>query len=483
METVLGPAPDPRRWRALAVLALAQFMVVLDVTIVNVALPDIQRELGFSADGLQWIVNAYTLAFGGLLLLGGRAADLLGRRRLFLGGLGLFVGASLVAGVASSSGMLIAARTVQGVGAALLSPAALALLQVTFPPGPERNVAMGIWGALAGLGGTLGVIAGGILVDGLGWEWIFYVNLPIGLLVAFAAPRLIDESRTTAEGRTFDVLGASLSTAGVLAIVYGVIRTQALGWGSAEVLVLLLGGALLLAAFVAAERRSPAPLVPMRLFGSRGLSVSSVALALNGSAFLGMFFLTALFLQTVRGASALDAGLQFVPMGVAAVMAAVIGAQVVTRVGTRAVFVAGALLSLVGLLLLSGATATGSYVTELLPGFVIFGFGLSLVGVPNQISAVLDVPPADVGAASGVITAAFQIGGAFGLAVITTLANSRVEHVVASGAEQVQALTEGFQRGLLIAAIVAGLNLALAVSLARSVVPDEEQLAEAMASA
>lgn len=474
---------DPRRWRTLAVLALAQFMVVLDVTIVNVALPDIQGDLGFSAEGLQWIVNAYTLAFGGLLLLGGRIADILGRRRIFTSGLGLFVGASLVAGLASSPEMLIAARTLQGVGAALLSPAALALLQVTFPAGRERNVAMGIWGALAGLGGTLGVIAGGILVDALGWEWIFFVNLPIGLVALTAVPRLVGESRGTVTTRSFDLAGALLSTTGVVAVVYGVIRSTEDGWGSPQVLGLLVGGVALLAAFVAVERRAAAPLVPLRLFRSRGLSVSSVALALNGSAFLAMFFLTAIFLQTVRGDSALEAGIQFVPMGVTAVLAAVVGGQMVTRVGTRPVFIVGAVLSAIGLLLLSQATATGSYAAEILPGIAIFGAGLSLIGTANQIAAVLDVPHEDAGAASGVITAGFQIGGAFGLAVITTLSNAKVEDAVAAGASQSTALVEGFERGLLVAGVVALLNLALALTLAPTAVPDEEQVAEAMAAA
>ena len=473
---------DPRRWRTLAVLALAQFMVVLDVTIVNVALPDIQSDLGFSVDGLQWVINAYVLAFGGLLLLGGRVADLVGRRRVFASGLTLFVGASLVAGLSTSPEMLIAARTIQGVGAALLSPAALALLQVTFPAGKERNAAMGIWGALAGLGGTLGVILGGVLVDALGWEWIFFVNLPIGLLVLALVPRLVTESRGTGL-RSFDVAGAMLSTLGVLSLVYGVIRTSASGWGSVEVLALLATGVALLVGFVAVERRTPAPLVPLRLFRSRGLSVSSLALALNGSAFLGMFFLSALFLQDVRGDSALEAGIQFVPMGITAVAAAILGGQAVTRVGTRPVFILGGVLSAISLFLLSQATADGSYAAEILPGFLIFGAGMSLIGTSNQIGAVLEVPHEDAGSASGVISAGFQVGGALGLAVITTLANSHATDTAAAGATPSTALVAGFERGLMVAGVIALLNLALALTVSPSVVPDEEQLAEAMAVA
>jgi EmrB/QacA subfamily drug resistance transporter len=324
------------RWLALAVLALAQFMVVLDVTIVNVALPAIQTDFGSSAEGLQWVVNGYTLTFGGLLLLGGRMGDILGRRRLFLIGLGLFGAASLAGGFATSEGMLIAVRAIQGIGGALLSPAALALLTVTFPAGRERNIALGVWGALAGIGGTLGVVAGGVLVDSLGWEWIFFVNVPFALLAIFAAPAFIAESRRAqGEHSNFDVAGAVLGTAGLFALVGAVIRTEAAGWGSGQVLALFGAAVVLLAAFLVVESRAKDPLVPLRLFRVRGLSVSAIALALNGGAFLGMFFLTALYLQQVHGDSALEAGLHFLPMGGAAILSAIIGAQLVTRFGTR----------------------------------------------------------------------------------------------------------------------------------------------------
>src|SRR6185503_17340526 len=393
------------KWLALAVLAVAQFMVVLDVTIVNVALPAIQTDLGFSADGLQWVVNAYTLAFGGLLLLGGRASDLLGRRRVFLAG-----------GFAGSAGALVAVRAVQGVGAALLSPAALALLTVTFPAGRERNVALGVWGALAAIGGTLGVVAGGVLVDAAGWEWIFFVNVPFALLALVAAPRVVTESRRMGSGQGFDLAGAVLATSGLLALVYGVIRTDAAGWGSAEVLGLLVAAVALLGAFVAVESRASDPLVPLHLIRTRGLSVSAIGLALNGAAFLGMFFITALYLQQVHGDSALDAGIHFLPMGIAAIASAVAGAQLVTRVGTRAVYVAGSAIGVVGLLVLGRAGAGAGYAADLLPGLVIFGLGLPLVAVSNQIAAVADVPHEHAGAASGIVTSAFQIGGAIGLA-------------------------------------------------------------------
>lgn len=466
-------------WSALTVLALAQFMVVLDVTIVNVALPHIQADLGFSPSGLQWVISAYTLFFGGFLLLGGRAADLIGRRRLFIAGLLVFGLTSLVAGLAQTPDQLIVMRAVQGLGGAMLSPAAFAILTVTFAHGRERNIAMGIWGGLAGLGGTLGVIAGGLLVDSLSWRWVFLVNVPIAVVLAAVVPLFIAESRVRPAGRrTFDLAGALLGTAGLLAIVLGVIRAEPLGWSSLEVIALLAGGVALLFAFVRVEARSPAPLVPLGMFRSRGLSTSIVALALNGAAFLAMFFLTAIFLQQVRGLTALETGLQFLPMGVAAIASALIAAQLVTRFGTRPVQLAGGALSVVGLLLLSRADATGSYALTILPGIVLFGMGIIAVGTPAQIAAVADVRHDEAGAASGVVNAGYQVGGALGLAVITTLATSHVAALMTGGVEQVGALVGGFQRGLLVAAVFAAANVVMALGAPR-VRPTAEQLAEA----
>ena len=468
------------KWLALAVLALAQFMVVLDVTIVNVALPAIQADLGFSAEGLQWVVNGYTLAFGGLLLLGGRMSDILGRRRVFLIGLGLFAAASLAGGFATSGAMLVAVRAIQGIGAALLSPAALALLTVTFAAGRERNVALGVWGALAGIGGTLGVVAGGVLVDSLGWEWIFFVNVPVAVLSILAAPRFITESRRPhVEGASFDVAGAVLGTAGLFALVGAVIRTSAVGWGSPQVLGLFGAGVILLGAFVLVEARASDPLVPLRLFRVRGLSISAIALALNGGAFLGMFFLTALYLQQVHGDSALQAGVHFLPMGGAAILSAVVGAQLVTRYGTRAAYLGGSAVGAVGLLLLSQAGVDATFSGGLLPGLIVFGLGLPLVGVANQIAAVAEVPHHDAGAASGVITAAFQIGGALGLALISTAATTRAGDALTAGASQADALASGFERGLLIAAGLAIANLAVGIIRAPHIKPDPALVAEA----
>jgi EmrB/QacA subfamily drug resistance transporter len=470
------------RWSTLAVVAFAQFMVVLDLTIVNVALPDIQAGLHFSAEDLQWVISAYTLLFGGFLLLGGRTADLLGRRRLFIVGLALFGAASLAAGLAGSPGMLIAARAVQGFAAALLSPAALSILMVTFAHGRDRNIAMGIWGALAGLGGTLGVVAGGVIVDALGWEWIFIVNVPVAIALVTIAPLVVRESRAPESARGFDVTGALLGTTGVLALVYGIIRAEPLGWGDPEVLGLFALAIALLAGFVAVEARVTSPLVPLRLLRLRSLRTASLGLSLNGAAFLGMFFLTAIYLQNVRGESALGAGLQFLPMGVTAIVGAMVASALVTRIGTRLVHIAGSAFGVVALLMIARAGAGGSYATVLLPWFMLFGFGLTQVGVVNQLAAIADVDAVEAGSASGVVTAAFQIGGALGLAVITTLANSRTVDAAAGGATQSAALVEGFQRGLIVAAAFAAANLLIALVSPR-IEPTPEQLAESAAAA
>ena len=470
-------------WATLTVLALAQFIVVLDVTIVNVALPHIQADLGLTTETLQWVINAYTLLFGGFLLLGGRMSDLLGPRRVFVAGLVLFAITSLVAGLSNSAEFLIGARAIQGLGGALLSPAALAILTVTFAHGRERNIAMGVWGGLAGLGGTLGVVAGGVLVDSLSWQWIFFVNVPIVVALVAAVPAFVPDTRHHEGGsRTFDTAGAILATAGLLSIVYGVVRSEPKGWGSTEVVGFLTAGVALLVAFVFVEARSKAPLVPLRLFRSRALSVSGVSLALNGAAFLSMFFLTAIYLQQVRGDSALEAGVHFLPMGGAAIVGAVMASQLVQRLGTRTVQLAGTALSVVGLLLVSQADATGSYASELLPGLIVFGFGILCVGVPGQIVAVSEVQHHEAGAASGVVNAMYQIGGALGLAIVTTVSVSKATDALTHGVAQQQALVDGFQRGLLVAAAFAVANLVLTTA-SPQLQPTAEELAEATAAA
>ncbi|MEO9321856.1 MFS transporter [Nocardioides sp. C4-1] len=465
-------------WATLVVLALAQFMVVLDVTIVNVALPEMQVDLGFGPDDLQWVISAYTLAFGGFLLLGGRLGDLLGRRAVFGSGLVLFTAASLAGGLATSQWFLIAARGVQGFGGALMSAAALSILTVTYAAGRERNIALGIWGGLAGLGGTLGVVAGGVLVDAAGWEWVFFVNVPIGVALLALTPSTVADSRVQTTGpRSFDVGGSALGTGAVLAIIYGVIRSEPLGWGSGEVIGSLVAGAVLLVAFVVVESRSAAPLVPLRLFRSRSLSRSTLVLALNGGAFLAMFFLSAIFLQQGKGLSALETGLQFLPMGVAAIAGAMLASQLLPLLGTRPIQVVSALLAVGGLLLLTQASADGSYATELLPGFVLYGAGIMGVGVPAQISALSDVGHADAGAASGIINTGYQVGGALGLAVISSLATAATTSSLADGAAPIDALVEGYQRGLLLTAALGAAVLVLA-AMSRQLRPTAEDVAE-----
>ncbi|MCL2728435.1 MAG: MFS transporter [Actinomycetia bacterium] len=469
-------------WATLTVLALAQFIVVLDVTIVNVALPDIQKDLGFTADGLQWVISAYTLLFGGFLLLGGRAADLLGARRVFVAGLVLFGATSLLGGLAGSPGLLIAARAVQGLGGALLSPAALSILTVTFEHGRRRNIAMGVWGGLAGLGGTLGVVAGGLLVDSFSWRWVFIVNVPIVVALVAVTPVFVRRSVLHAGDRGFDLLGAVLGTGGLLALVYGVVRAEPAGWSSAEVIGCLVAGVVLLVAFVAVEARVHAPLVPLRLLRNRALSTAGGALALNGAAFLSMFFLTALFLQQARGGSALRAGVEFLPMGGAAIAAAVATTPLVTRFGTRPVQFAGAALNVAGLLLLARAGVHGSYASELLPGLLLFGTGIIGVAVPGQIAAVVDVSAREAGAASGVVTAFYQVGGALGLAVVSTLSTSRATAALASGDAPAEALTAGFHRGLLVAAAFSVATVLVTLASPR-LAPTQSQIAEAAATA
>ncbi len=470
-------------WLTLAVLAVAQFVVVLDVTIVNVALPQMQRDLHFSADGLQWVVSAYTLFFGGFMLLGGRVGDLLGRRSVFMAGLALFGVTSLLAGFAQSPTMLVVVRAAQGLGGALLSPAALSLLMVAFAHGRQRNIALGIWSALAGIGGIAGAVIGGALVDSLSWRWVFFVNVPIAAVLIALSPVLIAESKAAVAGkRVFDIAGALLGTGGLLAIVLGVIQSDSKGWGSGEVSGLLAAGVLLLAGFVFVERRSKAPLIPLELFKSRGLTVSTVALALNGAAFLATFFLTAIFLQEVRGYSALHAGVAFIPMGVAAVLGAMAASSLVRSIGTRNTHLAAALLGAIGLYLLSQVAASSSYVDLIVPGIVGVGIGVVGIGVPSQINAIADIGHEHAGAASGVVQTGYQVGAAIGLAVITTLSNSHVSHLLATGADPVTSLVGGYDRGLLVATVFGVANLLVAF-LAPQLKPDAELIAEAGAAA
>ncbi len=446
----------PNRWLALALLAAAQFVVILDASIVNVALPSIGADLNFSQENLSWVVNAYVLVFGGFLLLGGRMADLLGRRRLFMIGLVVFALASLAGGLASTEAQLIIARAIQGLGAALLSPAALSLVTVLFEEGAERNKAMGVWGAVAGSGGAAGVLLGGMLTEWAGWEWVLFVNVPVGIAAAALAPRLLPESRI--EGRHFDFAGAFTVTAGLSLLVYTLVDANSAGWASAQTIGLGLLSFALIGAFYFIERRSKAPLMPFpgifRIRTITGINVSAVLIA---AALFSMFFFISLYMQQVLGYSALEAGLAYLPLAVGIIIAAGASAGLVTRFGFKPVLVTGLLVTAAGLLWFTQVDVGGSYVSDLLGPMMLAAVGLGLAFVSMTVAAVSGVEAHEAGLASGLINTSQQIGGALGLAILATVANSTTTDALASGTAMPSALTEGFQ-----AAFVVGAGIAIA---------------------
>jgi EmrB/QacA subfamily drug resistance transporter len=456
-------ALDRRRWIALALLCVAQFMVILDASIVNVALPTIGTSLHFSQDNLSWVVNAYVLTFGGFLLLGGRMADLLGRRRVFMGGLILFALASLAGGLATNDTQLIAARAVQGLGAAILSPAALSIVTTTFRDGAERNKALGVWGAVAGSGGAAGVLLGGILTSGLGWEWVLWVNVPIGLAAAAIAPSLLGESRAEGENRTFDVAGAVSVTGGLSVLVYALVDANNAGWGSTQTIGLLALAALLLAAFVVIELRSKDPVVPFSIFRSRTITGANVAGLLIGASLFSMFFFISLYMQQVLGYSAIHAGLSYLPLALTIIVFAGIASQLTTRIGFKPVLATGMVFIGAGLLWFSQVSAGGSFLADILGPSLLAAAGLGLVFVSDTIAAVSGVPDREAGLASGLINTSQQIGGALGLAVLSTIANS-----VTGSAQTPAALTDGFQSAFLGGAGIAILGLAATLVLIRN---------------
>src|SRR5919112_626846 len=426
--------PQDKKWLALPLLALAQFVVVLDASIVNVALPSIGTDLKFAQEDLSWVVNGYTLFFGGFLLLGGRMADLIGRRRLFVGGLVLFALASLAGGLATSSGMLIAARAVQGLGAAILSPAALSLVTVIFSEGAERNKAMGVWGAVAGSGGAAGVLLGGMLTEWAGWEWVLFVNVPIGLAAAALAPRLLEESRDVHQTRHFDVAGAFTVTAGLALGVYTLVDAVNAGWTSTQTLVLGAISLGLLGLFAAIEQRSPQPLVPFSIFRLRTLRGSNIVGLLIGMSLFSMFFFISLYLQNVLGYSALKAGLSYLPLASLIIVSAGMASQMVTKVGFKPTLIVGLLFIAAGLLWFSRVSAPdGSYVGDVLFPSMLAAIGLGFSFVPVTIGAVTGTKPQEAGLASGLINTSQQVGGALGLAILSTIATNRTADVFASG--------------------------------------------------
>jgi EmrB/QacA subfamily drug resistance transporter len=452
-----------KRWIALALLCVAQFVVVLDASIVNVALPTIGEALDFSESNLPWVVNAYVLTFGGFLLLGGRLADLLGRRRVFMAGLVLFAFASLAGGLAGNSAQLIAARAVQGLGAAILSPAALSIVATTFRDGAERNKALGIWGAVAGSGGAAGVLLGGVLTETLGWEWVLWVNVPIGIAAAAIAPSLIAETRAEGEVRHFDVAGAATITLGLSALVFALLDAETAGWGSAQTIGTLVASVLLLSAFVAIERRSRAPLVPFSIFRIRTITGANVVGVLVGASLFSMFFFISLYMQQVLGYSPIKAGLSYLPLAVSIILSAGIASQLVTKVGFKPILATGMGLIALGLLWFSQISVHGSFLADILGPSLLAAVGLGFAFVPVTIAAVSGVEDREQGLASGLINTAQQVGGALGLAILAAVANT-----IIGTSRDPAVLTEGFQTAFLVGAGFAVLGLIATLLLIRS---------------
>jgi EmrB/QacA subfamily drug resistance transporter len=434
--------PDPRRWRALAIVCAAFFMTVLDVSIVNVALPSIGRSLHFSRDSLQWVITAYSITFGGFLLLGGRAADLLGRRRLFLTGVVVFTIASFLCGLAWSEGVLVGARALQGLGAAIISPAALSIIMTTFDEGAERNKALGIWGAIGGSGAAVGVLLGGVLTKYLGWEWIFFVNVPVGVIAFLLAPRFVRESKSERESSP-DVAGAVTVTAGLALLVYAVSKAPDHGWSSGWTLLRLAVAALLLAAFLAVETRAEYPLMPFRIFRVRTLAGANVAGLLLGAVVFANFFILTLYVQQVLGWSALKTGFTFIATAGTAVLWAGLAQALVTRIGAKTVMAVGFVAMTAGMLWYTQIPVHASYWSDLLPGYLLVGFALPFTFIPVSIAALAGVERHEAGLASGLINTAQQIGGAIGVAVTSSVLLSHFNHLVARGEQFPSAFTSG----------------------------------------
>jgi EmrB/QacA subfamily drug resistance transporter len=463
-----------RPWSALALIVTAQFMVILDVAIVNVALPSIKQDLGFSQTSLQWVISAYAIFFGGTLLLGGRLADLLGRRRLFVAGLLLFAASSLLCGLAWSEGSLIAFRAVQGLGGALLAPAALSLLMTTFAEGRERNLALGIYGAASGSGAAAGVLLGGLLTSYLSWTWIFFVNVPVGIAAALLAPVLLRESRPDLGHRHFDVTGAATVTAGLMLLVYALTRATTDGWSSPAALSLLGGSAALLAAFVAVELRSPWPLLPMRIFRSRTLAAANVTMAIVGAVAFSEFFVLTLYVQDVLHYSAIQSGVAFAGFALTVVVISNVAQIVVGRIGVRTTLTLGLLTSAASVALLTRLPVHGHYFFDLFPGFVLGGAGMGLSFVPVTIASLQGVHRSDAGVASGLVNTSRQIGGAIGIAAVSAIAETSSRHFGVAGSAA--SLDHGFQTGLyvLTGLLVAGALVSALVVKPVPVLPVEE---------
>jgi EmrB/QacA subfamily drug resistance transporter len=462
-STSIQASPESRRrWLALAVIVAAQFMVVLDIAIVNVALPSIKTDLNFSQASLQWVISAYAIVFGGFLLLGGRLADVLGRRRLFVTGLALFTASSLLCGIAWSESSLITFRAVQGLGGALLAPAALSILMTTFAEGRERNRALGIWGAASGSGGAAGVLLGGVLTSYLSWSWVFFINIPVGAAVIAVAPWLLRESRSEVRHRHFDIAGATSITAGLMVLVYALTRAATSGWGDSTTLALLAGSALLIGAFIAIELRSAAPLLPLRIFRRRTLAAANGIAAIVTAAGFSQFFLLTLYMQEVLHYSALQTGAGFATTTLAIVLFANVGQTLVTRFGVRPILASGLLLIAVSLALLTQLPAQGHYFWNLFPAYLLSGIGMAFTFVPMTIAGLTGVARAEAGVASGLINTSRQIGGAVGLAAVSTIAATSAQHGLTASLAA-ESLTHGFRTAFYVLTGLTLLGAAIAV--------------------
>jgi EmrB/QacA subfamily drug resistance transporter len=447
-------------WLVLVIVGLAQFMVILDATIVNVALPSIQRGLHFSPVSLQWVVNAYTLAFGGFLMLGGRAADLIGRRRLFLAGIILFSAASLMNGLAGSAGILVAGRALQGLGGALVTPAALSVVTTTFAEGRERTTALGVWSVIAVGGGAIGLLLGGILTSGFSWQWVFFVNVPVGFITFILALRFVPESRVENASGGVDVAGAVSITGGLVVLVYALVNAQTAGWVSVTTLGLIAIAAALLATFFFLEMRLRHPLIRLGIFRMRSITGANLAMLLVAAGMFGLFFFASIYVQEVLGYSALRAGLAFLPVTAGIIVGAGLSQQLIRRVGVRAVGLAGMSIGAVGLVFLSRIPVAGTYLGDLLPGLMIMSVGLGLTFVPITLIATTNVEQDDAGLASGLLNTSQQLGGAIGLAVLATLAANTTSNTLAglghvpSAFARVSALVSGFHVAFLVGAFL-----------------------------
>jgi EmrB/QacA subfamily drug resistance transporter len=463
---VSRPAARVNPNAVLAVVAVAQFMVVLDATVVNVALPTIKSHLGFSEQSLSWVLNAYTLVFGGFLLLGGRAADRLGRRRVFMAGIALFSGASLVCGLAQSEGMLLVSRGAQGLGGAFVSPAALSIVLTTFAEGPARNRALAIWGAIAGVGGAAGLLLGGVIVQAISWRWVFFINAPVGAAMLALAPRIVRESRADAVAESgYDAEGAIAITLGTLALVFTLIKAESWGWGSGKTIAGFAVAAALIAAFLVIEQRQRDPLVPLRIFSNRSLAASDVTMLLVAAALFGMFYFCTLYLQQVLGFGALKTGVSYLPFSAALIATSAGASQLVNRFTPKPVLVTGLLITTAGFILLTRVSGHGDWTSHVLPSMVIIGIGLGMTFVPVTIAATTGVAPEDSGLASGLLNTTQQVGGSLGLAILSTVSTTRVTNALHAGASLPAALTHGFKGGFIVAAIICAAGAALAVAL------------------